>query len=272
MALNGSSSRITARPAAAAARTACAGSARRTACRSAAVLEAGEADGGDRLLHRVAVLAADAAEQAFAAPQPDRHHVVDADREAAVDIRDLRQVGDVLRRDAVALDAPGERLMRPTTPLNSVDLPAPFGPTTAVRLRPAPRRRDDGRPDAGHSRHQVAELKCALIGASVSPHRPERRPPKAARSGPSREAEPLKRRHPQDRRMRGGRRMRVALVMVVVMAVMMMVEVAHGRCYNITLSPLSRTPKPFISFHWKKCGEEPANMTLPRGRRAAIVA
>ena len=58
----------------------------------------------------VAILAADAAEQAFAAPQPHRHHVVDADREAAVDLGDLRQIGDVLRPHAVALDPAGERL------------------------------------------------------------------------------------------------------------------------------------------------------------------
>ena len=59
---------------------------------------------------RVAVLGPDAAEQAFAAPQPHRHHVVDVDREAAVDLGDLRQVGDVLRRQPAAVDAAGQRL------------------------------------------------------------------------------------------------------------------------------------------------------------------
>src|SRR5207344_2718700 len=73
-------------------------------------LEAGEADGGDGTFDAALILAPDPAEQPFAAPQAHRHHVVDADREGAVDLSDLWQVGDVLRTHAISLNAAGERL------------------------------------------------------------------------------------------------------------------------------------------------------------------
>src|SRR5262249_50113606 len=75
-----------------------------------AILEAGEPDRGDRLLDRRARLAVDAPEQAGAAPKPHRHHVVDVDRKRAVDLRGLRQVGDVLRRQTATLATACERL------------------------------------------------------------------------------------------------------------------------------------------------------------------
>src|SRR5262249_32269879 len=78
--------------------------------RDRALLETGEADGGDRLLDRLALLAADAAEQASAAPQAHGHHVVDVDRKAAVDLGNLRQVGDLARIEPVEIDAAGKRL------------------------------------------------------------------------------------------------------------------------------------------------------------------
>ena len=59
-------------------------------------------------LDRRARLAVDAAEQAGAVPQPHRHHVVDVDRERTVDLGRLRQIGDVLRLEAAALDAASE--------------------------------------------------------------------------------------------------------------------------------------------------------------------
>ena len=53
-----------------------------------------------------AVVAPDAAEQAGAPPQAHGHHVVDADREGAVDLGDLRQVGDVAARQPSRSIAP----------------------------------------------------------------------------------------------------------------------------------------------------------------------
>jgi hypothetical protein len=78
--------------------------------RNPAILEAGEADGGDRLLDRGARGAVDTAEGTGAPPQPHRHHVVDVDRKGAVDLGRLRQVGDVLRVEIAALDAARQRL------------------------------------------------------------------------------------------------------------------------------------------------------------------
>ncbi len=98
----------------------------------ARLLESGETDRSQRPLDRLAVAAADAAEQALSSPQSHRDHVVDADRKAAVDVGDLRQVGDLLRLAALRSMRPASGLIAPTTPLNSVDFPAPLGPTTAV--------------------------------------------------------------------------------------------------------------------------------------------
>src|SRR3984957_20902859 len=58
------------------------------------------------------IAAGDAAEGAFAAPQPHRHHVVDVDRKRAVDLGRLRQVGDVAGGKPTALDTAGEWLER----------------------------------------------------------------------------------------------------------------------------------------------------------------
>ena len=79
------------------------------------------------------VLAADAAEQAGAAPQAHRHHVVDVDRETCG--RSRRPAADRrcrCGRSPSRSMRPASGLITPTMPLNSVDLPAPFGPTTAI--------------------------------------------------------------------------------------------------------------------------------------------
>ena len=75
-----------------------------------AILETGEADTRERMLDRVAQLAVDAAEQTGTAPQPHRHHVVDIDRKAAIDLGGLRQISDVARLQSAALDRAGQRL------------------------------------------------------------------------------------------------------------------------------------------------------------------
>ena len=63
--------------------------------RDRAILEAGESDRGDRLLDPVPRRAIEAAEQPGPPPQPHGHHVVDIDREGAVDLGRLRQIGDI---------------------------------------------------------------------------------------------------------------------------------------------------------------------------------
>ena len=95
-----------------------------------ALLEAGQLDGGDTGFDRRAILAADAAKDAFAAPQPHRHHVVDANRKAAVDVGDLRQIGDVMGGKAVALDAAGKRLEHADDRLEQGRFAGTVGPTT----------------------------------------------------------------------------------------------------------------------------------------------
>jgi hypothetical protein len=75
-----------------------------------AILEAGEADGGDSFVHPVTPALVDAAEQAGVVPQAHRHHVEDVDRKTAVDLGRLRQIGDIAGGELAALDAPGERL------------------------------------------------------------------------------------------------------------------------------------------------------------------
>src|SRR5262245_65174866 len=75
-----------------------------------ASLETGEAHGVDCLLDRDARGAIDAAERSGAPPEPHRHHVVDVDREGAVDLGRLREVSDVLRVRIDALDAASPRV------------------------------------------------------------------------------------------------------------------------------------------------------------------
>ncbi len=83
---------------------------------------------------------------------------------------DLRQVGDVLRPHAVdARSAPASGLITPTTPLNSVDLPARSGRPPPSASLIGRRRRDDARPDDGRSpRVRSRNCSCAVIG--FSPH------------------------------------------------------------------------------------------------------
>ena len=60
-------------------------------------LEAGEADRLQRMLDGVALLCADAAEQPGPPQQPHADEIEHRDRKRAVDVGDLRQVGDVAR-------------------------------------------------------------------------------------------------------------------------------------------------------------------------------
>ncbi len=134
------------------------------------LLEAGEADRRERLLDRVAHLAADAAEQAGAAPQPHRHHVVDVDRKAAVDLGDLRQIGDVLRLQPPRVDRAGERLEHPDHALEQRRL--------AGAVRPDHRHQRAGCDRAVEMMHGrmavVAERQIAKLQRSpTSRHRPE---------------------------------------------------------------------------------------------------
>src|SRR5262245_30078648 len=59
-------------------------------CRDGAILETGEAYGGNGMLNLLALFAADAAKRAGAAPQPHRHQVVDVDGKRAIDLCGLR--------------------------------------------------------------------------------------------------------------------------------------------------------------------------------------
>ena len=74
-----------------------------------AALEAGQADGRERLLDPGPVPAADAAEQARPGPEAHGDEVVDGEREDAVDLRRLRQIGDA-GGGAVEADPALERL------------------------------------------------------------------------------------------------------------------------------------------------------------------
>ena len=65
------------------------------------------------------------------APQPGADEIEHRDRKAAVDIRGLRQIGDVADVEVAKAIEPASGFRMPTMPRNSVDLPAPFGPTTA---------------------------------------------------------------------------------------------------------------------------------------------
>ena len=104
--------------------------------------------------------------------------------------------------------------MTPTTPLNSVDLPAPFGPTTAVsepvahravemmhrRMAVIAERQIAEAKLRGHRRHRVAQNTAAQISAISAAAKPSRC------SADSRRIDGMHR----------GRRMRVARVVVVV--------------------------------------------------------
>ena len=99
-----------------------------------APLEPGQPDRRQRLLDPRPLGAADAPKRPQPAPQAHRHEVADGDRERAVDLGQLRQVGDVAprrgRRGRYGLRAGAAH---PAMPLSRVDLPAPLGPTTASR-------------------------------------------------------------------------------------------------------------------------------------------
>ena len=153
--------------------------------RDGAALEAGEADGGDRLLDRCARLAVDAAEQAGAAPQPHRHHVVDVDRERAVDLGGLRQIGDILGAEPVALDAAGERLDRADDALEQRRLAG------TVRTDDRHQRAGlDGAVEMMHRRmtiiaeREIAEVQCR--GHEFTPSSPRSPRPRPPRSRPRR--------------------------------------------------------------------------------------
>ena len=72
-------------------------------------LEPVQTDGGDRGMDIVPLLAPDPAEQAGLAPQAHGHEVVDMDRERALDIRHLRQVGHFAPVKAAEIDRAGKR-------------------------------------------------------------------------------------------------------------------------------------------------------------------
>ena len=113
------------------------------------VLEARQADGRERLLDGVAVPPADAAEHAAAPPQPHGDEVVDVDREGAVDLGGLRQIGHRGPPGRSNAMEPPSGFSAPAMPFSRVDLPAPFGPTTASRLPAERPLADDARPDGG---------------------------------------------------------------------------------------------------------------------------
>ena len=76
-----------------------------------ALLEAGEADGGDARLRSLRDPCGRRRRKRLSRRHsPIADHVVDVDRKRAVDIGDLRQIGDVAGVEAVALDRAGERL------------------------------------------------------------------------------------------------------------------------------------------------------------------
>ena len=112
--------------------------------------------------------------------------------------------------------------MTPTTPLNSVDLPAPFGPTTAVS-EPASHRAVE----MMHGRMAVvAQRQIAELQLRGHRHRPEHREPDQ-RDRHRGHGEALDHRHPQDGGMHRGRRMNVARVTMVMMVAMVMM-VGHS--------------------------------------------
>ena len=76
---------------------------------------------------------ADAAEDADPAPMAELDRIEDRDREAAIDVGLLRQVGDLGAPDAAPSSMrPASGRSSPTMAFSSVVLPAPLGPTMAV--------------------------------------------------------------------------------------------------------------------------------------------
>ena len=76
----------------------------------AARLKAGKSHRCERHVDRLAVVPRDAPEHAAAAPEPERNEVAHAGRECAIDLRDLRQIGDPVHREARSDDVAAERL------------------------------------------------------------------------------------------------------------------------------------------------------------------
>src|SRR4051794_14003525 len=69
-------------------------------------LETLQADCTERALGLRALLARDAPKPADPVPVAEQHRLENRDRERAVDLGGLRQVGDLRRRDALKLDVP----------------------------------------------------------------------------------------------------------------------------------------------------------------------
>ena len=90
-------------------------------------LEPGQPDGRQRLLDSRPLGAADAAKGPEHAPQPHRDEVADRDRERAVDLGQLRQVGDVAPVEAAAADTAFERTQHPGDALEQGRLARPVG-------------------------------------------------------------------------------------------------------------------------------------------------
>ena len=143
-----------------------------------AVLETGKADGGDRRVDRARALRPMPPKDPGAAPKAHGHHVVDVDREGAVDLGGLRQVGDMLRIGAAALDAAGQRLKHADNALEAASTcRAPFGPTTATQRAALHRAVEvvHGRMPVVAER-EIAELQRArsstytFIAQSTAPH------------------------------------------------------------------------------------------------------
>jgi hypothetical protein len=72
------------------------------------------------------------AEHAGVPPQSHGDEIIHIDREGAVDLGGLRQVGDVLRRNSVALDAAGERLEQADDAFEEGRFARAVRPTTAT--------------------------------------------------------------------------------------------------------------------------------------------
>ena len=157
----------------------------------------------------VARLAVDAAEQAGAAPQPHRHHVVDVDREACG--RSRRPAADrrcPARCSPPRSMRPASGLITPTMPLNSVDLPAPFGPTTAISAPVVDRAVEMmHRRMAVVAEREIAELQRRASCASSAHVIAQNTAPHSTAISTAADREPLQRRHAQDRRRDRRRRM-----------------------------------------------------------------
>ena len=122
---------------------------------------------------------ADAAEESGLPPQPHRHHVVDIDREGAIDLGGLRQIRDLMRIDAGAGNFARQRLERADHALEQGRLAG------AVRADHGDQRAVfDLAAEMMHGRmaviaeREIAELQLRVHAASA----PRTRPPRAARS------------------------------------------------------------------------------------------